>query len=200
MLKQKLIKYFIKNNFNSVFNLLNNFFEDNNILFDGDDVMFKDEIGRTQIYGEYGCGKSTNWVLKYSNSEVISVDTSLKWVKNVSKKNKKNINRLNIHHVDLGPVTNWGYPKTSNKSDFFYHYTDWIWHQNKKPDLVLIDGRFRVCCFLTCLKFGDPGTRIIFDDYKERYHYHFVEKYLNPAKVCGRQYMFIIPSKRYKFY
>ena len=56
MLRLKLIKYYIKNNFNSVFNLLNNFFENNNILFGGDDGMFKDEIVRTKIYCEYGCG------------------------------------------------------------------------------------------------------------------------------------------------
>ena len=32
-------------------------------------------------------------------------------------------------------------------------------------DCVLVDGRFRVCCFLTSLKNAEQGTRIIFDDY-----------------------------------
>ena len=47
-----------------------------NILFDGDDSLFKDELSKVGVYGEYGCGKSTKWVLDNTSSKVISVDTS----------------------------------------------------------------------------------------------------------------------------
>ena len=63
------------------------------------------------------------------------------------------------------------------------------------PKLVLVDGRFRVCCFLTSLKFAKEGTKIIFDDYIDRPYYHFVEKYLPREMECGRQCLFIVPSK-----
>ena len=63
------------------------------------------------------------------------------------------------------------------------------------PKLVLVDGRFRVCCFLTNLKFAEEGTKILFDDYTNRPHYHFVEKYVSRFKECGRQCMFVVPSK-----
>ena len=63
------------------------------------------------------------------------------------------------------------------------------------PDTVLIDGRFRVCCFFTCLKFAKEGTIIIFDDYFDRPYYHIVEKYLDIHQKCGRQAIFKIFNK-----
>ena len=60
---------------------------------------------------------------------------------------------------------------------------------------ALFDGRFRVCCFLTSLKFAEEGTKIIFDDYTNRPHYHFIENYVSRVKVFGRQCMFVVPSK-----
>ena len=63
------------------------------------------------------------------------------------------------------------------------------------PKLVLVDGRFRVCCFLTSLKFAEAGTKIIFDDYVNSPHYHFIEKYVSRINQCGRQCLFIVPTK-----
>ena len=165
-----------------------------NMLFNGDDKLFKEEVIMHHVYGEYGCGKSTKWILQNSTTEVISVDTSKYWVQKVLNQNKKNIDRLNIHYSNVGETTKWGYPKGYSNYINFNDYTDYIWKQ-KKPSIVLIDGRFRVCCFLTSLKFAEEGTKIFFDDYTDRYHYHFIEKYVSIEKKCGRQCLFIVPSK-----
>tara|TARA_Y200000002_G_scaffold382817_1_gene401472 strand:+ start:4633 stop:5271 length:639 start_codon:yes stop_codon:yes gene_type:complete len=164
-------------------------------LFDGDDLLFKKSIEDIRIYGEYGCGESSTWMLKNTSSLVISVDTSKEWVEKVKTKNKNYQSRLIINHVDLGKVGNWGRPLRYDKSSNFSDYTDYIWKQTEKPNLVLVDGRFRVCCFLTSLKFAKPGTKIIFDDYVNRPHYHFVEKYISRSNECGRQCLFVVPSK-----
>jgi hypothetical protein len=58
----------------------------------------------------------------------------------------------------------------------------------------LVDGRFRVCCFLTSLKYAEPGTKIIFDDYFNRPQYYLVEEYLKPVEKCNRQALFVKPS------
>ena len=164
-------------------------------LFGGDNFLFKKSIEGIKIYGEYGCGLSSKWILNNTSSKVISVDSSKEWVKKVKKENKKHQSRLIINHVDLGKVGNWGRPISYEKSYKFSDYTDYIWKQQEKPELVLIDGRFRVCCFLTSLKFADPGTKIIFDDYVNRPYYHFIEKYVSRINECGRQCLFIAPSK-----
>ena len=101
-----------------------------------------------------------------------------------------------IKHIDLGKVGSWGTPISYIKSHNFKNYTDFIWEQSVKPKLVLIDGRFRVCCFLTSLKLADAGTKIIFDDYVNRPQYHYIEKYVSRIKECGRQCLFIVPPKK----
>jgi len=166
-----------------------------NKLFNGDDDLFKDEVKKVDVYGEYGCGQSTKWVLSNTVADVIAVDTSIEWIDAVKKDNESNNDRLNIGHVNLGDVGEWGRPLSYEKIGYFSAYTDYLWRQTKKPKLVLIDGRFRVCCFLTSLKYAKEGTIILFDDYTNLPKYHFVEKYVSCFKECGRQSMFIVPSK-----
>jgi len=42
---------------------------------------------------------------------------------------------------------------------------------------------------------ADEGTKIIFDEYTNHSHYHFVEKYAKRLKMDGRQYLFVVPLK-----
>ena len=163
-------------------------------LFDGDDALFKREVKQVDVYGEYGCGQSTNWVLQNTSAHVIAADTSSEWVDAVKKHNQRNQDRFKIHYADLGEVGNWGRPLSYERLGDFPSYTDFIWQQKMKPELVLIDGRFRVCCFLTCLKFAEAGTKVIFDDYINRPHYHFIENYASRVEECGRQCLFVVPS------
>jgi len=166
-----------------------------NSLFDGDDHLFKKSTVDIKIYGEYGCGQSTTWILRNSSSKVISVDSSEEWVKKVKNKNKNYHSKLIINYIDLGKLGDWGRPKSYINCSNFSDYIEYIWKQSEKPQLVLVDGRFRVCCFLTSLKFAEAGTKIIFDDYVNRPHYHFIEKYVPRIEECGRQCLFVVPPK-----
>ena len=171
---------------------------DHDILFDGDDGLFKSLIKDVNIYFEYGCGKSTEYIYRHTKSEIFSVDTSKMWVEKVKNISSSKINkRLNLHWVDIGEITNWGYPSSFKMRKNFFEYANWFWKQDLKPDLVLIDGRFRVFCFLTTLRFAPEGTKIIFDDYTNRPFYHIVEEFCPIIDKCGRQALFI-PSKEVK--
>lgn len=171
------------------------YLNDPNTLFGGHDRLFKEIIEKVKVYGEYGCGKSTNWVLANTSANVLAVDTSDEWVNKVRSENIENNNRLNIHFSNLGEVGEWGYPESYDKTSSFSDYTDFLWRQIERPDIVLIDGRFRVCCFLTTLKFATEGTKIIFDDYVNRPKYHIVEKYIPRMREFGCQCLFIVPRK-----
>ena len=146
------------------------------------------------IYGEYGCGASTNWVYKNTNSYILSVDSSDIWINRV-RKSCGDANRIKLHYANVGPVADWGTPKNYNNSSNFIDYTDWLWNQTLLPNLILIDGRFRVCCFLTSLLHAKEGTLIFFDDYTNRPTYHIVERFIKPIKTCGRQALFSVPPK-----
>jgi len=41
---------------------------------------------------------------------------------------------------------------------------------------------------------GKAGTKIIFDDYSNRPHYHVVEEIIKPIEACGRQVLFVVPT------
>ena len=170
-----------------------------NHLFDGDDAMFKREIKLASlIYGEYGAGASTRWVLENSDAQILAVDTSEYWVETTRQACSKYGDRAKIQFINLGEIGLWGRPKSYSHLSRFKDYTDTIWRVDQgqdSPGLVLIDGRFRVCCFLTSLKYAKSGAKIIFDDYGDRPYYHYIEKYVRPSEWCGRQALFIVPEK-----
>ena len=59
----------------------------------------------------------------------------------------------------------------------------------KFPDLILVDGRYRVLCMLNIFKFLKENnlfnTCVILDDYKFRDYYHIVREYFE-IKTVGR--------------
>lgn len=164
------------------------------VLFAGSDELFKKLVVGANVYAEYGCGDSTIWVANNTRCKIFSVDSSDVWLDKV-KRSCINCESVTLHFADVGKVGEWGRPLNYDKHENFDDYTDWFWKQGISPDIVLIDGRFRVCCFLTSLLFAKEGTLIFFDDY-DREQYHFVELFLKPTQTCGRQALFVVPNKK----
>jgi hypothetical protein len=127
-------------------------------LFEGNDSLFKATLKNATVYGEYGAGASTIWVAKNIQCNILSTDSSSKWLDEVSRKSPIDA-KLNLHYSNVGPIGKWGTPIGYEKAENFSDYTNWMWKQNVKPDVVLIDGRFRVCCFLKCLRVANEGTK-----------------------------------------
>lgn len=164
-------------------------------LFDNEPNFFEDEIQNCAVYGEYGTGSSTRFALTHSEADVICVDTDPYWLREATHGFSES-SRLYSKSVDVGKVMAWGIPVGAARLKEFKEYTDWIWEQKEVPDLVLIDGRFRVCSFFTTLTKCKPGCRIIFDDYVHRPQYHFVERFLPVHETRGRQAFFVVPEKK----
>tara|TARA_B100000900_G_scaffold268860_1_gene229530 strand:- start:232 stop:804 length:573 start_codon:yes stop_codon:yes gene_type:complete len=166
--------------------------KDEKILFNGDDYLFKSYLKNCNIYFEYGVGDSTIWVLENTSSRIISVDTDKKWIKKIDiSKNKK---RINLNWINLGDLGNWGRPKSYKYRKYFNDYINNVWKFDLKADVILIDGRFRVACFLFSLINSKEDSIIIFDDYINRPHYHVVEEVIKMHENCGRQAIFKVPS------
>lgn len=161
-------------------------------LFDGDGAMFRSVIQAATVYGEYGVGASTNYVYENSSAKIVAIETSPVWAAQILA--RKDPSRVDIELVDVGEVGDWGRPVDYSHDKNFPLYTDGIWKHAKSPDVVLIDGRFRVACFLTSILKAGVGTQIIFDDYLNRPHYHIIERVVSPAEVCGRQARFERPA------
>ena len=163
-----------------------------NILFDGDDYLFKQYLINCNCYFEYGVGDSTRWVLENTNSKIISVDTDKNWINRIDVSNNRS--RIKLNWVNLGDLENWGRPKSYQYRDQFICYISNVWNFNEKADVILIDGRFRVACFLYSLINGKIDSLIIFDDYNNRPYYHVIEEIVPIYNVCGRQAFFKVPK------
>ena len=165
-------------------------------LFDGYSKLFKKNLSSKSIYGEYGCGKSTFYVLENFDIPVLSVDSSKYWINKIKKNNRNN--NLDINYVNIGNVKedSWGRPDDYSMRENFINYANDIWNRDKKPNFILIDGRLRVLCFLVSLKNCNSGSKIIFDDYMRRKYYHIVEEIIKPSSNDGRQCLFEVNDKK----
>jgi hypothetical protein len=104
-------------------------------------------------------------------------------------------------HADIGLTGPWGIPFPAGKPSLqrlnkwkAYPKTPWavINHQNNHPDLVLIDGRFRVATALTCCIHmrGCSTAQIVVDDYADRPSYHVIEKHAKLVRMLDRMVVF----------
>lgn len=163
------------------------------LLFDGDSALFEEAAAGVKTYFEYGVGLSTVWIDQNTDASIVGVDTSVEWRDKVAAKVSNE--RHHLKFIDVGPLGGWGMPLGFSARQNFSVYVDGPWSEGTDADLVLIDGRFRISCFLNSLVRGAAGTKIIFDDYCDRPAYHVVEEFLEPETRTDRQALFVIPEK-----
>tara|TARA_B100001057_G_scaffold487053_1_gene569164 strand:+ start:889 stop:1548 length:660 start_codon:yes stop_codon:yes gene_type:complete len=154
------------------------------------DNYFKKLLKRSKFYFEYGGGSSTLLANKL-NKRFISVETDKSFY---SFLKNKGINQ--VVYSDIGPTKYYSVPlvptffikkkirKYANQINFINNNLKFF------PDLILIDGRFRVYVaiqvIIFCLKnINKNKTVIIIDDFKFRKEYHILKKLIK-IKLVGR--------------
>lgn len=162
--------------------------------------LFQQRLASSICFLEFGAGGSTVLAAKSGVETVYSVESDLSWALATRLKAEQlgsNTN-ITIHYVNIGPTKEWGWP---SNEDYKYKWPDYsqsiftlLFRACARPDLILINGRFRIACFLTSLAYSSRGARILFDDYYDRPHYHVVERFLKPAARAGRMAEFVVDS------
>lgn len=154
-------------------------------------ASFRDSIAEVDVYGEWGSGASTLFVAERNKRvKILSAESDAQWVTTIN-------NQLGERHavslVNIGEVGEYGRPTSFSHRANYIDYVEFPFKQGPGllPQVLLIDGRFRVACFLTALMHSPPGTNVFFDDYSYRPHYHVVEEFLRPEKISGRQAQFV---------
>jgi hypothetical protein len=162
------------------------------LLFGGRPEFLSGLAPHARVYGEYGVGASTSWMAERTSARIIGVDSSSEWIEKVRASVPPE--RVDLRHVDVGPLGAWGRPKDFSRRHAFRDYVGGLWNRDQRPDLVLIDGRFRVACFLkSCLE-AAPGTHIVVDDYTKRPEYRVMAEFVPPKDVNERQALFVVPT------
>lgn len=155
--------------------------------------FFDKELSKSKLYLEFGAGNSTILADK-KKKNFLSVESDKNFYVYMIKK----INKKNIYFVNFGVVGFYSYPyfyKLSRSKALDYSSTVFKkFSQRKKiPDLVLVDGRYRVLVGLFAYKFyyeNKKKFKIIFDDFYNvnnnkvnRFHYKILQKFFKIKKV-----------------
>jgi len=160
---------------------------------------------------EYGSGGSTFMGSQMRGKRILSVESDSAYRDYVRSQIRAHGQRSKtiITHVDIGPTKEWGYPVDTRRQAHFGEYPLKIWSQAwaKDVELVLIDGRFRVACFVASLMHIKRPGLILFDDYAKRKFYHVVEEFMEPTEMIGRMALFevepgtvLTPEQQLKFW
>jgi hypothetical protein len=117
---------------------------------------------------EFGCGGSTALLLEAGVGKLLAADTDAGWLQRVAGEPRcaKALasQRLRLLHIDLGPVSAWGWPQDAALLPRWPSYWRDPWEAAPDADFVFVDGRFRVACALNSLpRLAAEGVILIHD-------------------------------------
>ncbi len=128
---------------------------------------------------EFGCGGSTVLAARLGVKKIISVDSDRAWLSRVKAASELQGVEFASVFADVGPIREWGTPTETSHARKWPNYYLSVWEKIEKyPDIVLVDGRFRIACVLQSLLRCGPETRIAIHDFWNRDHYHVVLQFL----------------------
>jgi hypothetical protein len=149
---------------------------------------------------EYGSGGSTVIAGENPEATIYSVESDADWAAMMQRWFVENPpkGRVIVHHADIGPTREWGQPVNNRHVSLWPGYPNSVWDRAdfQNPDTVLIDGRFRLACFLTVLFRAERPVKVLWDDYMPRPAYHLAERLCSPVASYGRMVEFYVEPQR----
>jgi hypothetical protein len=165
------------------------------------EAHFRERIKSVKLYLEFGSGASTILAAR-AGVRTICVESDRRFADAVRMSLAKDA-LTKVIDVDIGFTEEWGYPvfinPTARRLTRWCEYTERALAEidctKQFPDMVLVDGRFRVACALAVAdraKQLNQATIIYVDDYVGRPHYKIMEDYLGPPVIIGRTACFAL--------
>lgn len=155
--------------------------------------FFQSRSNKTLKVLESGAGGSTLFLQKMF--EVKSLETDLKYCRKINAAAKGSP----VSHIDVGLTGRWGFPIFNPLMHLESIRSIERSFRVEEPDIVFIDGRFRVAMFLMTLQYSiasGKAVTVIFDDYRDREYYKVAEEFVKIRKQIGRAAVFEVePSE-----
>ena len=154
------------------------------------DKYFQNSLIKSKFYFEYGSGSSSLLAVKLKK-KFISIETDKSFYSLINKLIPKKY-KNSIKYVNYGPTKYDAIPiiPTFFIKKKIYQYAFFLENVTnyKKifPDLILIDGRFRVMICLSMLYLqikNNVKSKIILDDYKNRTHYKVLKEFFDIENI-----------------
>lgn len=130
-----------------------------------------------------------NFILSLLCQKNVSIESDKKYSEFVNSEIvKSNLQaKAMVLYSNIGPTKLAGQPIQFLKPLCKFKYKNYIetyFRRDREvlePQVVFIDGRFRVLCAIECCKKIKHNFTIILDDYFSRPEYHILEKLIGPA-------------------
>lgn len=144
---------------------------------------------------EYGSGGSTVVASEMEGKTIYAVESDKQWAENLRtylSASPKTRSNAEVIHVDIGPTKEWGHPSDMRHVRKFPAYPFGFWMRDgaMAPEVILIDGRFRLACFYATALMTRQPVKVLFDDYGDRPAYHAVEELFPVIEEIGRMAAF----------
>jgi hypothetical protein len=151
-------------------------------------------------YAEFGIGGSTLVAIRQPLDILVGVESDVAWAKAVREHPDMAApvasGRASVLHADIGPVGAWGSPLDRSDPKLWPNYigTMWAeWHRRQSfPDLVMVDGRFRVACCLSVVllhaarrRTAEPPLVMLHDVSDRRPNYDLVFDFFHLEERAG---------------
>jgi hypothetical protein len=142
-----------------------------------------EQLEASTTYVEFGSGYSTAMALASKTQSVHVIESDPQWIRRLQIRedvtNGERSGRLVFHYINIGPVRQLGAPADVGTWPSWRRYYSHIWHAlgDAVPEVVLVDGRFRVACALGAIRHLGPDTSIVIHDFNDRPAYHEVLQY-----------------------
>ncbi|RVT90210.1 hypothetical protein [Sphingomonas crocodyli] len=167
---------------------------------------FIDRLRSSKLYLEFGSGGSTV-VAAQLGIETITVESD-RWFGRAVQAKIHPATTNTMLFIDLGLTRDWSYPvfkrQTPARRARWDEYTEAPRRHISKlggrfPDLILVDGRFRMACALVCAQEAHrlgQSTTICVDDYGDKDWYRPLEYSLGTPELVGRMAIFSVHPDR----
>jgi Glycosyl transferase family 2 len=141
---------------------------------------------KASVILEYGCGASTILAAELGK-KVVSVESDQDRARRLAQHLRAFLD-VTVLPVDIGPTEESGAPSQPRFHTRFHHYPLAVWDHPGlgDPDVVLIDGRFRLACMMAVLLRASRPTTVLFHDYIGQTDYHRVEQFARKEETVGR--------------
>lgn len=156
-------------------------------------ALLENFMRQSQSYFEFGMGGSTCLAARTVQRRISAIDSDLQWVENVRSAISAAApadKEIVLNQVDIGRTGEWGTPIGRESEDKFPAYSKAILAHPEDVDLCLVDGRFRVSCFLTSLLHLRPDAVLAIHDYI-RPEYFEIESFARPIAGVDTLKLFV---------
>jgi hypothetical protein len=148
-------------------------------------------------YLEFGIGGSTLLALRSGAEIVVATDSDRRWVEaarlHPELAPRVVSGQVRLVHANIGPIADWGRPAGNSERAWWPNYLARPWAEWEElgvlPDLVYVDGRFRVaCCLSVLLVFADRAEAppvMIHDIGPERPYYDTIFEFFETVEAVG---------------